>query len=220
MSGSTTMHLDATWLGRQGYDDAHARQIEIRDRVANGEAGPTLLLLEHDPVITFGRRGECDDLLASRGRLEERGIAVRSAERGGRATYHGPGQLVGYLIAPVRRLAPDLPTYVGLIEEALIHTVAEFEIRAGRDERNRGVWVGEAKLAAVGIAVHRGVCWHGFALNVDPDLAAFSLIRPCGLDLAPTSMARLVCPVPAIDDVATVAARQIARVLDLTLLAG
>jgi lipoate-protein ligase B len=212
--------LHARWIGRQGYDDAHRRQIEIRDRVVKGDAGPTLLLLEHDPVITLGRRGECGDLVAPLEILEQRGIGIRSAERGGRATFHGPGQLVGYLIAPVRRLAPDVPTYVWRLEEALIRTVAGFGIRAGRDDRNRGVWVGDAKLASIGIAVHRGVCWHGFALNLDPDLSAFALIRPCGLDIAPTSMARLVFPAPAIVDVAHVVAREIAHLVDLTLVAG
>ena len=209
--------LHATWMGRLSYDDAHASQVAIRDRVVAGVAGPTLLLLEHEPVITLGRRRESGDLLTPIELLEQRGIEVRLAERGGRATYHGPGQLVGYLIGPVRRLAPDLPTYVWRLEEALIRTTFAFGIKAGRDARNRGLWVGDAKVASIGIAVHRGVCWHGFALNVDPDLTAFTLIRPCGLDVAVTSMAEHVNPIPGVKNVAAVVTKAIAEVMDLTL---
>lgn len=216
MVGATTLHLDAAWLGRQSYDDAHARQLAIRDQVVAGTVGPTLLLLEHEPVITLGRRRGSDDLLATFDVLEARGIAVREAERGGRATYHGPGQLVGYLIAPVRRLAADIPAYVWLLEEALIRSQSAYGIEARRDRRNRGVWVGDAKLGAIGIAVHRGVCWHGFALNVDPDLAAFTLIRPCGLDITVTSMARHASPVPHVPNVAAVVVRAIADLTGLT----
>src|SRR5437879_5890160 len=97
--------LEALWLGRQSYDDAHARQIELRDQVAAGARPPALLLLEHEPVVTVGRRGELTDLLVSPGELARRGIAFRHTERGGRATYHGPGQLVGYPIVPLRAVA-------------------------------------------------------------------------------------------------------------------
>jgi lipoate-protein ligase B len=147
--------------------------------------------------------------------LAQRGIALREVERGGKATYHGPGQLVGYLVAPVRQLAPDLPTYVWRIEEALLRVVTGYDVRASRDPRNHGLWVGDAKLAFIGIAVHRGVAWHGFALNVEPDLSAFDLIRPCGLDVAVTALAAHVSPVPHVEAVAGEAARRVAEVFGL-----
>lgn len=204
--------MRAVWLGRASYDGAHALQIALRDGIVAEAASPTLLLLEHDPVITFGRRGEMGDLLAEPEALAARGIAVRFTERGGRATFHGPGQLVGYPVAPLRTLALDLPTYLWRLEETLIRAAASLGIAATRCPDLRGVWVGDAKLASLGIAVSRGVCWHGFALNVNPDLSAFDLIRPCGLQAQPTSLSRCSGRSPPVAAVAQLVAGEFGRV--------
>jgi lipoate-protein ligase B len=211
------LSLHVRWLGRQSYDDAHALQLELRDQVAAGAAPATLLLLEHEPVVTVGRRGELNDLRVSTGELERRGIAFRHTERGGRATYHGPGQLVGYLSAPLRALAPDVGTYVCRIEDALIRTAAAMGVEAARRAGQPGLWVGDAKLASIGIAVSRGVCWHGFALNLDPDLEAFDLIRPCGFDLPVTSIADCAGASPDVEAAGRQAAQQLAAVFGLVL---
>ena len=211
-----TGRLHGGWLGRLSYDDAHTRQLQICDAVLRGEAPPTLLLLEHDPVITLGRRGDTGDLLASAQELAARGIALRPAERGGQATYHGPGQLVGYLIAPVRSLAPSLPRLVAGIEQALIDLCAHLGVVARRDERQAGVWAGSAKVGFIGLAVTHGVCWHGFALNVDVDLTPFQLIRPCGLDDDVTSIERAGGSPRPLPEVATRAARYLSQVFALS----
>ena len=176
-----------------------------------GQCDPTLLLLEHDPVITVGRRGDLGDVLVDAATLGARGIAFHQAERGGRATYHGPGQLVAYPIAPLRSMARDVTTYVRRIEEALIRTVARVGLMAEQRECQPGVWVGDAKLGSIGIAITRGVCWHGFALNVDPDLDAFRLIRPCGLEVEVTSIARCLGHAPPMHELAMMVAEELAR---------
>jgi lipoate-protein ligase B len=172
------------------YDRAHELQVRLRDQVGSGEIGPTLLLLEHDPVVTYGRRGESGDLRHSLAQLESAGIAVRATERGGRATYHGPGQLVGYPIVRVRWVAANMPAYVCALEEAIIQTLAALGIHGERIDEQPGVWIGDAKIATVGLAVTHGVAWHGFAINVSRDLSGFDAIRPCGLDITVTSIGR------------------------------
>jgi lipoyl(octanoyl) transferase len=204
--------IETRWLGRLSYDTAHQLQRESLEAVIEGRTGPRLLLLEHDPVVTFGRRQSPLDLRVPEEELRRRGIQVRQAERGGQATYHGPGQLVGYLIVPVRSVARDLPTFVWLLEEALIRTAADLGITAARDPRNHGIWVGEAKLAAIGLAVRRGISWHGFAFNVDPVLSTFDLIRPCGLELPATSIRAIAGSAPPVYEVAEIAARHIEEV--------
>jgi lipoyl(octanoyl) transferase len=194
--------LHSVWLGRMEYGQAHQRQLQVRDEVAAGTSPPTLLLLEHEPIVTLGRRGSTTDLLVPPETFAERGIAVERVERGGLVTYHGPGQLVGYVIAPVRQVAPDLPTFVWQIEEALIQTVATYGIEAAHDLCHRGVWVGDAKLASLGLAVQHGISWHGFALNVSTDLTAFELIRACGLDAETTSLQKLLGSAPSVREVA------------------
>ena len=209
--------LHACWLGRIDYDAAHDLQVVLRDAIAAGARSPTLLLLEHNPVVTVGRRGELNDLLMSTEEMERRGVAFQRTERGGRATYHGPGQLIGYPIVPLRQVAPDIGTYVCRIEEALMQSAVELGVQSVRREGQPGVWVGDAKLASIGIAVSRGVCWHGFALNLEPDLTAFDAIRPCGFDLPVTSIARVAGHAPTIDAAAALVARQFADVFDFEL---
>ena len=199
------------WLGRVGYDEAHDLQLQVRDAVTRGQAPTTLILLEHDPIITLGRREENGDLLVQRKDLAARGIQVRRSERGGQATYHGPGQLVGYLFARARDLAADMPTLVGGIEDTMLGICSSLKVQARRNTEHRGVWVGAAKVGFVGLAVTHGVTWHGFALNVDPDLAPFELIRPCGLDDQVTSITESGGERLAPSTVAELAAGELAR---------
>ncbi len=173
-------------LGRASYADALALQERLLTEV---QAGPEdrghLVLVEHDPpVITFGRGARAEHLLASRERLATLGIETAETARGGDVTYHGPGQLVGY---PIMHLPPGkrpVRTYVHDLEEALIRLCARFGVAARREQGLTGVWAGDAKIAAIGIAVSHWVAWHGFALNVGTDLAHFDLIVPCGLSRA------------------------------------
>jgi lipoate-protein ligase B len=216
-SDASIQPLAARWLGRRSYDEAHDLQIELRDQVASAAQPPTLLLLEHEPVVTVGRRGELHDLRVEPGELATRGIAFRRTERGGRATYHGPGQLVGYPVVPLRALAPDIGTYVCRIEEVLLRSASALGVQAIRRSGQPGVWVGDAKLASIGVAVSRGVCWHGFALNLSPDVEAFGLIRPCGFDLPATSIAGCAGNFPTVEEAARMVAGEFAQVFGLDL---
>ena len=180
-------------LGRVEYDRARAIQRELVAARQAGEAPDTLLLLEHPPVITLGRSGEAGHLLGSEAELERRGVGFVETDRGGDITFHGPGQIVGYAIVDLAARAKDLHRYLRDLESVLILALAEFGIVAGRVEGLTGVWVGDAKVAAIGIRVSRWVTHHGFALNVDTDLSYFDLIVPCGIaDRRVTSMEALL----------------------------
>ena len=165
----------------------------VAELVAAPSADAQRLLLEHDPpVITLGRRGRAEDILAPAEALAAAGVEVHRVTRGGEATYHGPGQLVAYPILHLRRHRLTLRAYVGRLEDALIETVRRFGVPAGRRDGQVGVWVGDGKIAAVGVAVERFVTYHGAALNVSTDLSAFDWIVPCGVaDQRVTSLARL-----------------------------
>ena len=168
-------------LGLIPYADALDLQRRLNEARFAGEIPDTLLLLEHPPVITLGRRGSYADILAPPERVRQAGIEVVETNRGGLVTYHGPGQLVGYPITDLRRLAGDAPSYVTGLEETLIRGLAEYGISGFRDPAARGVWTSAGKIAAIGVAVSRGITMHGFAVNLQPDLSHFSLINPCGL---------------------------------------
>lgn len=192
---SVASPLRAAWLGRVDYLAAWRLQEAVATRVRAGDDG-RLLLLEHDPVYTIGRRGTADHLLAGPDELRRVGASVYRVDRGGDITYHGPGQLVGY---PVLHLgdAPDLTGYVRAIEGALIDALALLGVHARVESGKTGVWVdpagsrAAAKIAAIGVRVSRGVTTHGFALNVATDLAAFERMIPCGFVHEVTSLARL-----------------------------
>ena len=189
---------EARWLGRVGYGEALAlqesRSRELKDRQLEGGRGDeTLLLLEHPPVITLGRNAAEADVLADAERLAALGVTVEKTNRGGQVTYHGPGQLVGYPILDLNPDRRDVGRFLRDLEETLIRTLAAFGIEAGRSAGSTGVWVGDAKIAAIGVHLSRWVTTHGFALNVTTDLDAFSLIVPCGIRTrAVTSMQRLL----------------------------
>jgi lipoyl(octanoyl) transferase len=178
-------------LGRIGYGDGLALQQELVAQRKQGAIGDQLLLLEHAHVITLGRNGHLENLLASDEVLDRAGISFYPTDRGGDVTYHGPGQLVGYPILDLREWKRDVGAYVRGIEQALIDTLAEYGIAAGRIPKLTGVWVGERKIAAIGVHISRWVTSHGFALNVTTDLSYFQYIVPCGLTKPVTSMEQL-----------------------------
>jgi lipoyl(octanoyl) transferase len=180
-------------LGQVPFLEALALQRRLNEARQRGEIPDTLILLEHAPVFTLGRRAEWSDILASPERLAELGIEVHETNRGGLVTYHGPGQLVGYPIADLRALAGDAPSYVTGLEETIIRSLADLGLPGWRDPAARGVWTPGGKIAAIGVGVSRGVTMHGFAVNLQPDLAHFALINPCGLgDRGVTSAERLL----------------------------
>ncbi len=142
----------------------------------------SLLLLEHPPVFTLGRRGGKENLRVSESFLETSGIPVIQIERGGNITFHGPGQIVGYPIVNLHKAKLGVTDYVEKLEEVMICTAADFGVIAGRNPINRGVWTGKLKLGSIGIAVRRGITFHGFALNVNISPEPFGWIHPCGLE--------------------------------------
>lgn len=157
-----------------------------------GTVGDTLLVTEHESVITLGRACGPEDLPDPR-LVARHGIALRETTRGGRATYHGPGQLVGYPILDLRERGCDLHRFMDDIQDALIAALGRLGVQARARPGLRGVWVDDRKIAAIGVAVRRWVSYHGFALNVDCDLSPFGLIAPCGMSGAQvTSMAEVL----------------------------
>ena len=168
-------------LGQMAYSPMWDMQKSLHQKVADGELPNLLLLLEHPHVYTLGKRGDSSDILASPEKLKELGVEVHRIDRGGEVTYHGPGQLVGYPIVNLRRWGGGPLKYVQTLEAVIISTLAEFGVRAESEDRPTGVWAGDAKIAAIGVKVSRGVTMHGFALNVNPDLSYFDHIVPCGI---------------------------------------
>jgi lipoate-protein ligase B len=148
-----------------------------------------LLLLEHPPVFTLGRRGGRENLVVSETFLKESGISIVPVERGGNITYHGPGQLVGYPIINLKNALMDVHTYVRRLEDIMIRTAGDYGVDAGRNSKNPGVWVGNNKMGSIGISIRHGITFHGFALNVNPAMEPFSWINPCGMnDIGMTSI--------------------------------
>lgn len=174
--------LEVRRLGRCSYSDAYELQKELLQARIEGRIADTLVLCEHEPVYTVGRGTD---------RTAVAGVEapVFEIERGGEATYHGPGQLVAYPILELEPERRDLHRYLHDLEEVVIRVLAEFGVAGGRDERNTGVWIDGRKACSIGVAVRRWVTWHGLALNVHTDLDAFRAFHPCGLD--PDVMTRL-----------------------------
>ncbi len=177
--------------GRTRYNHAWKQQEELVARRNAAETGDTLVLTEHEPVYTLGVRREAGQhLLWDAAELQRRGIEVVQSNRGGDITYHGPGQIVGY---PIVNLAArqDLHAYLRFLEQVLINTVGTFGLAADRRAGKTGIWLGSRKIAAIGVAVKKWTTYHGFALNVNTDLAPFGGIVPCGItDGTVTSMGR------------------------------
>jgi lipoate-protein ligase B len=195
------MNLYGVDLGLVEYAQALTWQEELLRQRCQGEGEDTLLLLEHLPVFTLGRGGD------ERHLLNPRRVPVYRVGRGGDVTFHGPGQLVGYPILDLTRHGRDVHAYLRALEAVLIVVLAEYGLHAQRKDGLTGVWVGEKKIASIGVGVRRWVTYHGFALNVDPDLSYFADIVPCGLaGVRMTSMAQLLEQPVALGEVkATVA---------------
>ena len=189
-------------LGRIGYATAHQIQRDIHAKVLAGDAPPTVLMLEHEPVITLTRRDEAAaHLLSAPQLLRREGIEVVETDRGGDITYHGPGQLVAYPIVPLNALRLNVRQYVAALEDAIVEALADFCVQGQRDPAGVGIWVeaqgASAKIAAIGVRVRRWVTLHGLALNVTTNLEHFRHIVPCGLPRPVTSLRQLLgdgCP--------------------------
>lgn len=169
-------------LGLVPYDEAEALQATTAAARRSAAAPDTLFLLEHPPVITLGRRGSPEDVYAPPDRLAQLGIEVRRTTRGGLVTYHGPGQVVGYPILRLAELGLRVPGYVRALEETVIRALAAVGVAGRVDPDHPGVWTDGGKIAAIGVRFAHGVTTHGFAVNLQPDLAHFQWINPCGLE--------------------------------------
>lgn len=167
--------------GTVPYSEGLSLQQQARSLVEAGQWDGMLLLLEHFPVITAGRGGGRENLLKPLPLLEAAGVEFFESERGGNITCHNPGQLVGYPVLNLGRWREDVHWYVDRLEEVLIRTIGGYGIQAGRKARYTGVWVGNRKIAAIGVSVRRWITGHGFALNVSNDLGLFRDIVPCGI---------------------------------------
>ena len=218
------MKIDILDLDLIEYETAWKLQDEYAAEIAEGKRPPTLLLLEHPHVYTFGRKGHAENLLWNESQLKEKGISTHWVDRGGDVTYHGPGQLVGYPLIPLTPIKPDRShgevmdgedaqrpvrsDYVGYIrklEEMLIRVLGQFGITGVTRSGKTGVWIPQeppAKIAAIGVKVDvKGITRHGFALNVNPNMEYWNGIIPCGLPEPVVSLADLLDPVPAMQDV-------------------
>ena len=203
-------------LGRIDYASALDVQRRLVLDRQQGLIPDQLLLLEHSHVVTLGRNGHRENLLASDDVLARAGVAFHATDRGGDITYHGPGQLIGYPILDLRDWKRDVAAYVRALEEVLILTLADFGIAAGRIPTLTGVWVDGRKIAAIGVHISRWVTSHGFALNVSTDLSYFQYIVPCGLTKPVTSMAALGVRA-TLEDVGYTLAVHFGRVFDCQL---
>lgn len=219
-----TRALQVAWLGRMGYAEAFEKQREAAGSVAAG-GQETLFLLEHGPVFTLGRNASAQDILWPGETRRAAGIEVVETNRGGKVTYHGPGQLVGY---PILDLSPDrrdVKRYVTDIEEVLIRALAAWGIAASRSERKdrvTSVWVGNNKIAAIGVHIARWITTHGFALNVTNEpLANFVGIVPCGIsDGGVTSIEREIGRAPSLPSAADSVARTFGEVFGREIIAA
>lgn len=188
---SSILFLD---LGTIEYDKAFEFQKKLAESRSQGKIRDILILLEHLPVFTVSRRTDPEHVLVPISTLPEKGISLCQTNRGGDVTYHGPGQLVGYVIMDLKKRGRDLHRYVRDLEQVIINTLDSWGITASRMTGHPGVWVNDEKIASIGIAVNRQwITMHGFSLNVDPCLEHFSFIVPCGIkDKGVTSIKRVL----------------------------
>jgi lipoyl(octanoyl) transferase len=185
---------EAVWITRCGlvpYEEARQAQSKLAAARQAGEIPDLLLLLEHPPVYTRGRRTKPAELPMGEDWYRAQGIEIRDTDRGGAVTYHGPGQLVGYPIVSLKPYRDDVRDYVRRMEQVIVEALAEHGVTAGPLEELTGVWAGGRKIGSIGVHVSRGVTTHGFAINVNNDLQPFEWIVPCGMDdCRMTSLAR------------------------------
>jgi lipoate-protein ligase B len=218
-SQSTSRPLEIVDLGRMRYRAALDVQQTLVEQRKQGNGTDTLFFVEHPHVVTLGRNGREQHILASPEVLERSGIEFYETDRGGDVTYHGPGQLVGYPILDLREWKRDVHAYFRGVEQALIDGLATFGIEAERiaERGYEGVWVNGAKIAAIGIHISRWIASHGFALNVETDLSYFQYIVPCGLTKPVCSLRSLGCPA-AREEVMSAIAASFAKVFDYELI--
>ncbi len=217
---SKTLHLcQAFRLGLIDYENALRLQNRLVQARLQEEIGDVLLLLQHPPVITMGKSGKVQNVLDPR-TIQEKNIKVIFTDRGGDVTYHGPGQLVIYPILNLRLQGLSVPGYVGKLEETAIRTLARYGIKARRMEKLRGVWVGNEKVAALGVHLSRWISKHGLALNVNTNLDPFELINPCGTGRKATSMARILGRELPLEEVETLMIDSFAKVFGVSISHG
>lgn len=199
MRFSRSAEFEVVDLGRTDYAAVDSLMMERLEAIVAGESPDTLLIAEFDPVLTVGRASGSGGASA----YAALGIPVHEIARGGKATFHGPGQLVAYPLLQLEEDARDLHAYLHALEEALILTVGDFDLKGERDPRNTGCWIGGHKVASIGVAVRKWVTYHGVALNVETDLAWFRKFDPCGLepDLMTTMAKELHGDAPEMDAV-------------------
>src|SRR5438067_1288999 len=211
---------EARWLGLTSYTDGLRLQERAVEGLRAGSGNEQLLLLEHPHVFTLGRGADAANILADEKQLASHSIEVHETGRGGDVTYHGPGQLVGYPIINLKPDRCDVHAYVRDIEEVLIRALADYGIKGERINGLTGVWVGDEKIAAIGVRIARWITSHGFALNVNTDLQYFQMIVPCGItDKGVTSLARLTGRALDLREVATVVTHHFAEVFDREVMA-
>jgi lipoyl(octanoyl) transferase len=215
-----TEHLPApAWLVRPGtvpYKVAYEEMHRLAEERIAGEIPDVLILLEHPPVYTAGRRSDPSHLLLAEHELTRKGAELHFVDRGGSVTFHGPGQLVGYPIVHLGT-APDVIRYLRDLEEVIIQACADLGVAVGRSERFTGVWAGDRKVCAIGVKSTRGVTLHGFALNCTTDLSWFDAIVPCGLaDRGVTSLSDLAGRRITLDEALPVVADTFARIFQRT----
>ena len=174
-------NLNIIELGRRGYAEALEIQLNAVEQLKAGEEKDTLILVEHDPVYTLGRGADKTNVLASKGELKKAGIDLVQSDRGGDVTYHGPGQVVAYPVINLRARGEGVLWYVESLEKTVLNVIKKLGIEGGTDSANRGVWVGNDKIAAIGVRVTRGITMHGFALNVRVNIEQYRGIIPCGI---------------------------------------
>jgi len=187
--------------GLTRYADGLRTQMERREAVEEKRAGNTVFVLEHAPVITLGRKANRSNLLLAESEFAARGIDVHATDRGGDVTYHGPGQMVAYPILDLTAWRPSIRGYLRTLEEVIIRLLTGYGLQGERQEGFTGVWVGGAKVAAIGVGIHNWTTFHGLALNVCPDMAHFGYIIPCGLQKPVTSLVHLLPECPSMETV-------------------
>ncbi len=213
------MRINIVNLGRMDYMEALEIQERLHGAVQHGRVEDTLLLVEHPPVITVGRNGKQENILISSEELHSLGVRVYNVSRGGDVTYHGPGQIVGYPIMDLKNYGRSIKGFVERIEKVFISLLdKEYGISAeAGDDRYTGVWVGNEKITAIGIAVKRWVTMHGFAFNVNTQLEHFKWIVPCGLsDRGVTSLEKLTGIRQDYDKLVDMTAQYFCKVFDIT----
>lgn len=178
-------------LEKAQYSQTHALQQKLHEMRCGGDLGDVLITVEHDPVFTVGRTGSQNNILVSDKERQQAGIPIYEIKRGGDITYHGPGQLVCYPIIDLRDYGKDIKRYIASLEQAMINLCSAYGITASRRAQYPGVWIGEQKIASIGVAVRHWVTMHGLAFNINVNKDHFAMINPCGLPIQMVSLAEL-----------------------------